>query len=283
MGGFPTINPTSIAARHPGLRIIDPVRPGGQKQVWKVSYQGQTYALKIISSAPENVERAKREIGIMRQCKSPQLVRMGPMDLHYIPIGGQAYVYYLEEFIEGTPLDSIPKPMPLGICKALGLQLTYAVTSIWSEGYVHRDIKPSNVMLRSDGRTFVLLDAGLALDLAGASITRAGGVVGTQLYWCPDQIRIVKRKLDFRADLYAIGTCMYECITGVHPLWNPRVTKADLIDNILNQIPLPLIDFRPDTPVSLQEIVLRTLEKEPNLRYSKLEYFVAELEALQIP
>jgi serine/threonine-protein kinase len=262
---------------------VSPIRPGGQKLVWKVTYSGQTYALKVIRSAPETIERAKREIDIMRQCESPHLVRMGPLDLHDIPIGGQAFVYYLEEFIDGSPLDGLTKPLALGSCRSLGLHLAEAISSLWQKHFVHRDIKPSNVMLRADGQNFVLLDAGLALDLAGPSLSRAGAVVGTQLYWCPDQIKLPKRQLDFRTDLYAVGTCMYECITGVHPLWNPRVGQIDLIDNILNQIPLALTDFRPDTSQSLQDIVLRTLEKEPNLRYSRLEHFVTELEAAQIP
>jgi serine/threonine-protein kinase len=239
--------------------------------------------LKIIISAPETVERAKREIKIMRGCGSPHLVRMGPLDLNDIPIGGQMWVYYLEEFIDGSPLDALPKPMPFDHCKSLGLHLADAISSLWSNRYVHRDIKPLNIMLRADGRNFVLLDAGLALDLAGPSLTRPGALVGTQLYWSPDQIRLTKRQLDFRTDLHAVGLCMYESITGVHPLWNPRVGQTDLIDNILNLAPLQLREFRPETPQSLELVVLRLLEKEPHLRYRRIEHFVEDLEAVQLP
>ena len=283
MSNPPVVDPTPILNRHTGLVIVSPVRPGGQKQVWEATYNGVRYALKLICSAPEAIERARREIDIMRQCDCPHLVRMGPLDLHDISIGGQAFVYYLEEFEDGTPVDMLTKPMRLLDCKTLGLHLARAISALWERRYVHRDIKPSNIILRTGGQLFVLLDAGLALDLTGPSLTRGGGVVGTQLYWCPDQIRLTKRQLDFRTDLYAVGLCMYECLTGVHPLWNARVDRTDLIDNILNLVPLPPAEFRAEIPLRLQEVVLRLLEKEPHLRYSRIAHFVTELEAVQLP
>jgi serine/threonine protein kinase len=283
MGTPPVVDPMPILSRHAGLAIVSTVRPGGQKQVWEVTYNGVRYALKLICSAPEAIERARRKIGIMHLCDCPHLVKMGPLDLHDISIGGQPFIYYLEEFIDGTPLDRLTKPMALLDCKTLGLHLASAISALWERRYVHRDIKPSNIMVQSGTREFVLLDTGLALDLTGPSLTRAGGVVGTQLYWCPDQIRLTKRQLDFRTDLYAVGLCMYECLTGVHPLWNPRVDQSDLIDNILNLVPLPLTDYRADIPQRLQEVVLRLLEKEPHLRYSRIAHFVTDLEAVQFP
>jgi len=283
MGSPPLIDPAAIVSRHQGLTVVAAIRPGGQKQVWRVSYQGQAYALKVITSAPEAIERAKREIAIMRGCRSLHLVTMGPLDLHAVQIGGKTFAYYLEEFIDGNPLDRMAKPMALDSCKTLGLHLADAIRSLWSRHYVHRDIKPLNIMLRNDGQNFVLLDAGLALDLAAPSLTRPGAVVGTQLYWSPDQVRLTKRRLDFRTDLHALGLCMYESITGVHPLWNPRVSQTDLIDNILNVVPLELTEFRPETPRPLEQVVLRLLEKEPHLRYSRIEHFVQDLEAVQLP
>ena len=283
MGNSPVFDAAAITARHHGLTVIRGVRGGGQKSVWEVSYNGDRYALKVMNSATDAIERAKREIDIMRKCDCPHLVKLGPLPLQNIQVGGQAYIYYLEEFIDGTALDQEPKPMNLDLCKKLGLHLGAALKSLWGNRVVHRDIKPGNTMLRADRVNFVLLDVGFALDLADSSITGAGLIVGTQLYLSPDQIRLAKRQLDFRSDLHAIGLCMYECLIGLHPLWNPNVNRTDLKDNILNLPPLPLTQFRAEVPPSLEMIVLRLLEKEPHLRYSRIDYFIDELEAVQLP
>lgn len=263
--------------------MLEEIRAGGQKSVWKVSFENRSYALKVITFDPQAGERAKREITIMRECHSPHLVTFGPWDLQEVISPRQRMIYYLEEWIDGTPLDKVPKPMPLRSCKALGLQVGRAVDCLWSKGYLHRDIKPLNIMLRTDGQTFVLLDVGLALDTAGPSITATGGLVGTPLYLSPDQIRLAKRQLDFRCDLHAVGVCMYECLTGLHPLWNVHLPQIDLRDNILNLAPLPPRQFRPEIPELFEEVVLRLLEKEANLRYARVEHFMQDLEQVEVP
>jgi serine/threonine protein kinase len=283
MGGSPVPDLLALSQRHTGLAVLSEIRRGGQKSVWKVSYGGRPYALKVMLSAPEVLERAKREINIMRECQSPYLVSFGPLDLQYLHAGGKTFIYYLEEFVDGTPLDAVQKPLALKLCKTLGLHLVRAIQCLWQKRYVHRDIKPGNVMLRAEGQSFVLLDVGFALDLATSSLTGAGLVVGTQLYLSPDQIRLAKRQLDFRSDLHAVGLCMYECLTGFHPLWNPRVNQVDLRDNILNLVPLPTTQFRSDVPEPLQAVLARLLEKEPHLRYSKLEHLIEDLEAVELP
>jgi len=279
----PFVDP--IEQANPGLAVIAQIRPGGQKYVWRATYQGQVYALKTLVANAEAAERAKREISIMTACQCPRIVRFGPLTLKEIQVGTEKYIYYLEEFIDGTPLDVLAKPISLALCRTLGLQMCEAIDHLWRIKKVHRDIKPGNIMQRAGQENFVLLDIGLALDLEGSSLTAPGGVVGTPLYLSPDQIRLVnsRRDLDFRSDLHALGVVMYECLTGVHPLWNARVPQMNVTGNILNLRPLPVRDFRADTPVALEEIVLRLLEKEPNLRYARIKHLVEELEGVQLP
>jgi serine/threonine-protein kinase len=268
-----------------GLTIVGPIREGGQKSVWRVTYRGETYALKVLRATAESAERAKREIGVMQDSACPRLVRFGPMELQELSIPPDRFIYYLEEFIDGTALDVAPKPLSFNLCKTLGLHISEAVESLWGRRKVHRDIKPGNIMMRIGDAGFVLLDIGLVLDLDATTLTQAGNVVGTPLYFSPDQLKLVntRRDLDFRSDLHALGVVMYECITGVHPLWNNRVPQMNLTANILGLKPLPLTTFRADTPASLQEIVLRLLEKEPNLRYARVSHLVEELEGVRIP
>jgi len=279
----PTLDP--IEQANPGLAIVAPIRAGGQKTVWRSTYQGETYALKILTSTTESAERAKREIAIMRACACPRIVRFGPLELQEITVGTDRYIYYLEEYIDGLPLDVVVKPLSLAQCRILGLQICEAVDHLWGMKKVHRDIKPGNIMQRIDQDNFVLLDIGLALDLEGTTLTNAGNVVGTTLYLSPDQLKLVnaRRDLDFRSDLHALGVVMYECITGVHPLWNAQVPQMNVIANILNVKPVPLRNFRPETPTALEDIVLRLLEKEPHLRYARIRHLVEELEGVALP
>jgi serine/threonine protein kinase len=283
------INPQNlqvIAAALPGLEVLESIRPGGQKSVWKASFQNGFYALKIIRQEPTAVERAKREIRILRECNCAHLVKLGPIDLQEHRINDrETLIFYLEEFIEGEPLDSAVKPMVIRACRDLALHVLEAIEVLWERKYVHRDIKPGNIMRRADGKNFVLLDLGLALLPDESTLTNPGAIVGTQKYLSPDQIRLVnsKRDLDFRSDLHALGVVLYECIGGVHPLWNPRTPQVNLIGNILSFDPLPLQDFRPDTPQAFQDIVLRLLEKEPNMRFRRIEHLREALEAIEIP
>ncbi len=281
--GPPFLDP--IAQAHPELAILESLRAGGQKSVWRVMYRGEPYALKVLVSTAEAAERARREISIMQQCECPRIVRFGPLEMQEVVIGGDRYLYYLEEFIDGEPLDTMRKPLPFALCRSLGLQMCEAIECLWGKRKVHRDIKPGNIMLRADHQNFVLLDVGLALDLDASSLTQTGNVVGTPLYFSPDQLRLVhsRRDLDFRSDLHALGVVLYECITGVHPLWNNRIPQMNIIANILHVVPLALKDFRTDTPIELEEVILRLLEKEPNLRYARITHLREELEGINLP
>jgi serine/threonine protein kinase len=201
-----------------------------------------------------------------------------------VVVGTDSYIYYLEELIDGQALDAITKPLPFDLCTALGLQMCEAIECLWSKRKVHRDIKPGNIMLRADGQNFVLLEIGLALDLDGSSLTEPGNVVGTLRYLSPDQLRLThpKRDLDFRCDLYALGLVLYECITAIHPLWNALTPRMNMHANIMHVRPLPLKDFRVDTPTGLEEIVLRLLEKEPNMRYARISHLRTDLEGVNL-
>ena len=279
----PYLDPIEHA--NPGLTVVGAIRAGGQKSVWRATYSAQTYALKVLASTVESAERAKREISIMSNCTCPRIVRFGPLPLQEIDIGPEKYIYYLEEFIEGQALDVVPKPLALARCKILALQMCEAIDHLWNLRKVHRDIKPANIMQRAEEENFVLLDIGLALDLDGSTLTQPGNVVGTPRYFSPDQLKLVysRRDLDFRSDLHALGVVLYEVMTGVHPLWNDRVPQMNIFANILGLKPLPVRDFRPDTPPALEEIVLRLLEKEANLRYARIRHLVEDLEGVSLP
>jgi len=218
----------------PELILGQHLKTGGQKRVWRCAYKGKAYVMKALMVGQETRRRVRREIQVMRACASPYLPKFGPIPLRELGLKeGPKILYFLEEYIEGTPLASVYKPMPYAEVARLGLCLAEALATLATNGYLHRDVKPMNVIRKSPTH-FILIDAGLALDPDGDAITMPGKVVGTRAYLSPDQITLPQKRLDIRSDFFCLGSVLYEAATGEHPFWNDETPKGDIIHNILS-------------------------------------------------
>ena len=163
----------------------------------------------------------------------------------------------------------------LGLMRALCEPLAF----VHGQGLVHRDLKPDNVLIGDDGRP-VLLDFGLALRFAGSVAGRdvlevAGSALGTPPYMAPEQIR--GDLVDARADLYALGCMMYECLTGTPPFTG---TPAGVLNKHLVEMPFPPSEHVAGIPVDLDALVMRLLEKEARDRFGYAVDVAAALRAL---
>ena len=125
---------------------------------------------------------------------------------------------------------------------------------------------------------FVLIDPGMALDLADRSLTKVGYVVGTVPYLSPDQLNGPKRDLDFRSDLYSLGICAYEAVTGQHPYVKPGMALSNSLMTTLNTKPAPIRSFCAGISPAVEELILRMLEKEPHLRFRTVGGFSEAVE-----
>jgi len=270
-------DPQPIVAALNGLQIGQLLGRGGQKAVWHCTYQGHEYVLKVMVGDPDATERAKREVEIYRRCTSEYLPQLGPLSLNSISVGTDVVLYYLEERIGGVPLSQVTKPIAAASVIAMALCITNAIEELWKNGFVHRDIKPANIMQQTNGRDYVLLDAGLALDSAGPSLTQTGGIVGTTGYRSPDQLQMNKRDLDFRSDFFALGICMYECLTGQHPFWNQDLPRGDIHFNTVQHATPPPQRWNATIPADLSAVIMRLLEKDRHLRYSRFDHLRDDL------
>lgn len=261
---------------------------GGQKLVFPCEIGNKIYMLKFmlkpslptgnqIDEQPQDSfdlvsERAKREVQIMGDCNSPYLVKLGPIPLTEITYQNQSLLYFSEERIEGQDLSVVlksVKTLAINEVVKLARNINEAIGDLWRLSKIHRDIKPGNIVQRSDGTGYVLLDFGLAFDVADISLTSTGILVGTVAYLSPEQTNVSKRReMDYRSDLFLLGIVLYQALTGSHPF---KRSVHDSVGEIISNIssykqPLPE-SLRPDTPPELSKVITRLLAKEPNLRY----------------
>ncbi|MBT8422875.1 MAG: protein kinase [Gammaproteobacteria bacterium] len=138
-------------------------------------------------------------------------------------------------------------------------------------GLIHRDIKPSNVMLTPDNDVRII-DFGIAL-LKDADMSAIQGIAGSPSYMSPEQVQ--SQDLTRASDIYSLGAVTYEMLTGFRPFRAKVLAK--LLNNIVFATPAPIHTLRADVPEELEEIVARTMHKEPAQRYGSGAEMAAEL------
>jgi predicted Ser/Thr protein kinase len=258
-----------IAQLFPQLEILRLIGQGGMGAVYKARQPSldRFVALKVlppaVGSDPGFAERFNREARALARLNHPNIVavhdfgKAGP--LHYL----------LMEFVDGTNLREVEQAGKLTPEQALAIvpQICEGLQFAHNEGIVHRDIKPENLLLDKKGRVKIT-DFGIAkmVGIGGGqqTLTGAKDVVGTPHYMAPEQIEH-PLAVDHRADIYSLGVVFYEMLTGELPLgkFQPPSKKVH-------------VDVR------LDEVVLHTLEKEPERRYQHASQVKTDVETISV-
>ena len=174
-------------------------------------------------------------------------------------------LYYSMKLVKaGTLSERIQRDPPSPVdCAVLVEKLARGIAGAHALGIIHRDLKPLNVLIDDRGEP-VIVDFGLARRLDGASITtHPGAILGTPAYMAPEQAS--GEPVNATADLYSLGTILYELLTGKPPLKGP--TLHETIQLLLHQEPTPPRMLVRGVPRELERICLRCLEKRPDKRY----------------
>jgi serine/threonine-protein kinase len=145
-----------------------------------------------------------------------------------------------------------------------------------ARGIVHRDVKPGNVMLTTEGKVKVM-DFGIARATAVPSITQTSAVVGTAQYIAPEQAQGLE--VDARSDVYALGCCLYEMVTGQVPFTGP--TPVAIAYRHVREDPTPPRALNPDVPVPLERVCLKAMGKRPEDRYQTAVELQRDLERVR--
>jgi serine/threonine protein kinase/tetratricopeptide (TPR) repeat protein len=244
-------------------------------------------ALKVLpekmAEDPERLERFEREAKAVAALNHPNIVT-----IHSVEEADGHHFITMELVVGKTLAESLLKgPLSLESFFEVAARLADALSAAHSQGITHRDLKPANVMVGDDGRVKVL-DFGLAklrglgptsetTELATATMTQQGMILGTVPYMSPEQLQ--GKPVDHRSDIFSLGILLYETATGRRPFQGE--TSVDLISAILRDSPRPVTEIKMDLPSDLGRIVRRCLEKDPQRRYQSVQDIRTELEDIQ--
>jgi serine/threonine-protein kinase len=173
--------------------------------------------------------------------------------------------FIVMEYVEGRTLkDVIRAEGPLYPERAAEVcaDVCSALIAAHARGLIHRDIKPGNVMLTPEGKVKVM-DFGIARATTSETITQTAAVVGTAQYISPEQAQ--GQTVDYRSDLYSVGCCLYEMLTGTVPFTG--ATPVAIAYRHVREDPTPPRMLNPDVPAPLEAITLKAMSKLPDNRY----------------
>jgi serine/threonine protein kinase len=231
-------------------------------------------AIKILTDRADSVlRRFLREAQAMAHLNHPNLVAV------YDAGQRDGLSYIVMELVSGRMLAQIPaEELTMHVAIRHVIDLLEALAYAHDHGVIHRDIKPGNVMVAHDG-TVKVMDFGLSRRTSEmSSETNAGEIVGTIAYLAPE--RFLGKIADARSDLYSVGVVMYEIFTGRVPFRSPTDDLVAVIFAHVNEVPASLRTINRAVPPQIDRIVLKLLEKDPDLRYASARELIAELQAL---
>ena len=209
----------------------------------------------------EFIRRFKDESKAIAVLSHPNIVKV--YDVSF----GDRIQYIVMEYIDGITLkDYIEKNGPVNWKETIHfvLQILRALQHAHDKGIIHRDVKPQNIMLLEDG-TIKVTDFGIARFSKNTtrSMTMTNKAIGSVHYISPEQAR--GEPTDAKSDLYSLGVMMYEMLTGKLPFDADNAVSVAIMQ--LQSDPEPPRKINPKIPVGLEEIIIRTMQKEPKKRY----------------
>ena len=241
-------------------------------------------ALKVLRqdrvSGEDFVRRFLKEAQAIGRLSHPNIVTV------YDVGKDQDTIYIAMEFLDGHPLDEVFRKTPPDLEKIvdIGAKVATALDYSHQRGIIHRDIKPSNIMLTRDGQVKIT-DFGVARieDPKTPQMTQSGEILGTPNYMSPEQVK--GEPVDGRSDLYSLGVILYELSTGKRPHGGKNL--AAIFNAILQEEPVSPMAVEPfvsrGLPSTLSAILLKSIEKIPELRYQSGSAMAEALSACLAP
>ena len=250
----------AVAGRLSQISLGEVIGNGAHGVVYRATLDGELYAAKLYEASTgrdEALAAFRREAAIHASIRHPSIPRSYEVGL----LDGRPAI--LSELVVGQALAEPLREGPVGVDLTLciGCQLSDALVVTHANGVVHRDLAPHNVMICADGRTVKLIDFGLARLGFAEGLQQTAG---TLHYAAPEQLGLLQRPVDGRADLYSLGALLFACLTGAPPF--PEADPARLL-HALASLPVPsLRGLAPEADPELVALIERLLAKDPDER-----------------
>lgn len=269
-------------------KVLSRLGKGGMGEVYLAedTRLDRKVALKFLSPERIGDNWAKRQLvkeaQAVAQLDHPNICAVYGIEEH------EDHHFIVMQFIEGKTLAELVRSNALKSMQflELALQIVGAIAEAHAHGIIHKDIKPGNIMVTPTGQAKVL-DFGLAKIVqkqnlesfaeSASDLSQTGIFQGTVAYMSPEQLR--GEKLDYRTDVFSIGTVLYEMLSGVNP--HACGTEAEIISYILSRKPLSLNRGSKRVSHQLDVTVLKCLEKAKEARYQSATELLLRLQTIQ--
>jgi HAMP domain-containing protein len=274
-----SIAPGSVLANRYEVQSV--LGAGGMGLVLKAHDRqlDELVALKVLKSEvfqqdPAALERFKQEIKLARRITHRNVVRT----YDYAEL--ENYYIISMEYVKGVTLKQLIRSrgmLPLKIGLQVGKQICGALDAAHEKGVIHRDIKPQNILLESTGDVKIM-DFGIARVIDMKGMTSTGTVMGTPDYMSPEQAQGLQ--MDHRTDVYSTGVVLFEVFTGKLP-FVAESPLAVLNKHIREPVPKPT-SMNTQIPATLENVLLKSLQKNPGQRYQRISDLYADLESISV-
>jgi len=262
--------------------ILEKIGNGGMATVYKARCHvlNRNVAVKVLkeefTTDAEFVKRFNIEAQAAASLTHPNIVSI-------YDVGSEGEVHYIVmELVQGKTLKEIITDegiLPWKWTVNIAIQMASALEIAHRNNIVHRDIKPHNIIITEDG-TAKVTDFGIAKAVSNSTITSFGTTMGSVHYFSPEHAR--GGYTDAKSDLYSLGVVMYEMLTGKVPF--EADTPVSVALKHLQENAVEAKKLNPTIPDSINKIIMKAMQKEPNLRYISATEMLADLrEAVKNP
>ncbi|MEK3904158.1 Stk1 family PASTA domain-containing Ser/Thr kinase [Paenibacillus sp. FSL R7-0179] len=262
-------------------QVIERIGGGGMALVYRAHdiLLNRNVAIKVLRNQfvhdEEFIRRFRREAQSAASLSHPNVVSI-------YDVGQEDEIHYIVmEYIEGKNLNEIIKeraPMQVDESVRIASQICDALDHAHMNQIIHRDIKPHNILIGRNGRVKVT-DFGIARAVTSTTITQTGSVVGSVHYFSPEHAKGVTT--GEKSDLYSLGIVLYQMLTGVLPFLGESPISVAL-KHLQEEFEEPRL-LNPLIPQSVENVILKSMRKNPEERYQSAKQMLQDLETCLLP
>jgi TolB-like protein/tRNA A-37 threonylcarbamoyl transferase component Bud32/Tfp pilus assembly protein PilF len=268
------IKGTTFAGRY---EIIEELGRGGMGVVYKAqdTKLKRTVALKFLPQELTHISEVKDRF--MREAQAAAALDHPHICTVYEFDEAEEKTFISMAYIEGQSLQKKIESGPFEVYEALriAIQAAEGLQEAHKKGVVHRDIKSANIMVTEKDQAKIM-DFGLARVTGTTLVTKEGMTMGTIAYMSPQQAR--GEMVDQRTDIWSLGVVLYEMFSGQLPFKGEH--DQAVIYSILNEQPKPIMDLRSEIPMSIEQVVAKSLEKNQDERYQNIDELLDDLRSI---